>query len=229
MEDKSQMFSATKAALRGKHLRVALLLLQVHRVYGLRVPNDIDYSLTWMASETRDSRLVKEVLALTTETTLNAPFLDACHAGNIGVLRMLIKEKLVSIHSPYNPLSKAVHSRKVEVVEELLTLGASPNGWNFCRNGDRPLAFAIRENEMNIVQALLRHRADPRFSLEAWDNEEKSYRAERSAIKTLLEEALERNDYYVDPVIPRVQLAVDAPDLCLRNNKLGKSSGTGSP
>lgn len=103
----------------------------------------------------------------------NIPFLSylsvfqyACIYGNVGLMKKMRASWDFCIDSGIKqetPLSCALASNSVEVVEALLGMGADPNNGfdlNFFYTNDTPLCHAIENNDEKIVELLVRFGAD---------------------------------------------------------------------
>ncbi|KAH6633739.1 hypothetical protein C7974DRAFT_453282 [Boeremia exigua] len=214
---------AATAALDHGHAPIALLLLDVLHAYGLSVSRDAWEHWMARALRARDAALVHRVQALmhsSRRAAMNA-FTEACAAGDVGAVRMFVHEGFVSVHSSWSyshgltPLQAAVASKKVDVVDAVLQLGADPNGGAMDDSQRRPLWMAVESNAEAVVQILLRYGADPMLVKEPWNAKTKAWKAARNRILFYLVTAETRRAEYVRAPEPVTWFAADAPDLVL--------------
>ncbi|PAF44632.1 ankyrin repeat domain-containing protein [Helicobacter sp. 11S02629-2] len=93
------------------------------------------------------------------------PLYIAVQNNNIEILYLLLKRgaKVNALSDGESPLHKAVELRKLLYAKALLESGANPNLKDNIK-GNTPLAYAVVNNDVNMVSLLLRYGADMKLS-----------------------------------------------------------------
>jgi hypothetical protein len=79
--------------------------------------------------------------------------------------------------------------KNVGPVEELLDIGAHPDGLPTSSASFRPLWAAIKSEDLKMVRLLLEHGANPKFVM-TWRNKNRGFRNSRDRIWSLIDEYL---------------------------------------
>lgn len=219
----SQFYAAIDIALNNRYndTTIAFLLLRVLHTYGSPVEND--KLICWMekAARTEDGKTIHQVLALKRAFSPGPvkQFKDACDSGNLTAVRMFINEGFVplrcSLSMQYKdtPIQIAAGSQQPKVVEELLKMGANPDGDYTPTVRDRPLWIALNEKDRATMKVLLFYGANPEPILKHWDKHLFPHHGPCRILRSLLQMAKRIQDYYVCPTTPATQFAFGAADL----------------
>lgn len=216
---------AIEASLTRQNFPMSKLLFDVYCQYFPVVPSK-QYE-KWVSKAVLDSNedVLLELATLRTELSvghLAMAFKMICKTSCIDKIKIFFEKGFLDINQgyPYHscPLNTAVIANKYGPVEELLRLGADPDGV-FTKHPRYlpPLWYAIDRNNFEIVQALLNYGANPHLTIGLWESSNRQYRNDRADIEAALEEALfkPRENYHVNQpsMMPRIVEDHDAADL----------------
>jgi len=177
------IIDAIDASLAGGHSDVALLLLKVyHRFFPVLQHEDVYNRWLSMAVKLPDHRIV-QTLTFTIRRFPDVlsritPFEMACKRNDTSMVRMIVLSGIVDPNQGYyerqagasleNALVTAVAAGKVGPVEELLLLGAHPDGLPNSKGRQRPLRRALVDNRLETFRLLLVWGADTQDIWPEW-------------------------------------------------------------
>jgi len=177
------VMEAIDASLVGGHSDAALLLLNVyHGFFPVHQNDDVYNRWLSLAVKLSDHRIVQTL----TFTIRRFPdilsritaFEMACKRGDVFMVRMFVLSGILDPNQGYyerlagasleNALVTAVAAGKVGPVEELLLLGAHPDGLPAAKGRQRPLRRALLDNRLETFRLLLVWGADTQDIWPEW-------------------------------------------------------------
>jgi hypothetical protein len=218
--------AAIDAALAGNCTLVAQVLIQIYNAYFPVLPRG-QYSIWRSAAvQTGDLNLTRMVMRLKTfenTYTYYTAFQMACQQGNVQAVRIFIEDGHINIDQEIDSrhrqcaLRYAVEFGDVAVVEELLNMGADPNGpWPGIYLSDTRVPWcAVERNNAPMLKLLLDRGASPEHVQEKWDliSCNPAWKDACSGIDEALKHAKEPKDYFVNKKFPKTRFGVGAPHL----------------
>ncbi|KAH6875038.1 hypothetical protein BKA58DRAFT_114656 [Alternaria rosae] len=176
------IMDAIDASLAGGHSDMARLLLEVYHRFFPVIQNDVYNRWLALAVKLPDNRIYK-ALAFTIRRDPNIrshiiTFKMACRSGDRSMVRMFITSGILDPNQGYfeqmvlpsleNALQTAVAAGKVGPVEELLLLGAHPDGLPTAKPRARPLRLALVDDHLEVFRLLLVWGADTQSIWPQW-------------------------------------------------------------
>ncbi|KAF3008574.1 hypothetical protein E8E13_007336 [Curvularia kusanoi] len=234
--DSIQFHIAIEESLQNHHLDIALLLLQFNHAYGHSIREATLNIWTRLAMDTADLRVIQQIRKVRVDCA-GVAFKALCASGDLAAVRMFVEEGLVSLKcvsgcdENFTPIQQAASRRGArDVVKLLLDMGSDPDAGNYFGGAGNyfggavcALELSVINNDYDTVHVLLEYGANPENVLRRW--ERRDYRDDREAIKGLLLEARDRQEYFVRPKGPRTDLTIDAEDLIEKEQTFEVSGG----
>jgi hypothetical protein len=174
---------------------MSLLLLEVYRHYFAVLPDKVDDSWLAKAVTDPDGNIILMLGTLRTENSIDSylkVFKLACKSNNKARVRVFFGSNFLGCNQGYLqgarcPLYDAVSMGNVGSVEELLDIGAHPDGVPTSSVSFRPLGAAVASEDLEMVRLFLEYGANPKFVMK-WRNKNRGFRNSRDRIWSLIDE-----------------------------------------